>query len=234
MEALSYSKSCYIVGGDFEETRKALAFFQHLPNWIFIFNVALGVYLKDFFFFASNTFTQLIILYYFSSLAQAFQSPRPPIFDHVLCHKPQYGVPDGLFIATISYVIVLVCGLFMNRQTASKIGLLYKIGFVVVPVLYLVSVAVNGYYFWWQFVINLALSFVASFGYVFVYWKVITLFRIPVPWRRWIDENLGYETMLFLENRLPPSEIVRKRHEAEQQHNTNNSDSRRHRSIISL
>lgn len=213
MQVQSYSNSCYILGGDYEATRRAFAFFQHLPNWIFIFNIALGVYLKDFFFFAANTFTQIVILYYFSGLAQAFQSPRPPIFDHVLCHKPQYGVPDGLFIATISYCIVLVFGLIANPVTAKKIGILYKVGFLVVPVLYMISVCINGYYFWWQFVINLFLSLVASTVYLYVYWKVMMLFRVPIAWRKWIDDNLGYETALFAANRYTPGEIVRRQHE---------------------
>lgn len=194
---LHYSTSCYITGGDFEVTRKALAFFEHVPLFIFVFHLALGIYLRDVYFFISNTVAQLLAFYYYLGIAEAIRVERPPIFDYVLCQKPQYAVPDGLYIATISYIIVIAFGLLSMREISMRVSMLYKIGLVVVPVLYTLALLVNGYFYFWQFLINLALALVTSASYLYVYRKLIGEYNVLARERRWLKTVLGFDSDLF-------------------------------------
>lgn len=194
---LHYSTSCYVTGGGFEETRKLLAFFEHVPLFIFIFHLALGIYLKDIYFFVSNTVAQVLVFYYFLALSDAIRSDRPPIFDYVLCQKPRYGVPDGLYIATISYVIVMAYGLAYIPQIYDRISFLYKAGVIIIPVLYTLALLVNQYFYFWQFVINLALAIATSTSYLYVYWKFFGEYRILRSSRHWLMNTIGMDTELF-------------------------------------
>ena len=196
MRALYFSVACVVEGAPYEDIRMFFANFQHVPAVLFVFNLALGIRLHDLYYFFSSM-TQLVLFYYLDGLSVAIRSERPPTFDHVLCRKSQYALPDPLFVTTITYCLTVTYGLMYRRAIAQKIGILYKLIFVLVPLFYIVGLVINDYFTWWQLFVNLFLSFATSFFYVYFYWLLVCTFGVLVGWRHWMVNFLGTENVIL-------------------------------------
>lgn len=209
MLPLYFSVACFIEGGSYENVRMFFAYFQHLPALIFVFNFALGLRLRDLYYLFSS-FVQFVIFYYFSGLSLAVRSERPPTFDYVLCRKPQYALPDALFVSTISYCLTISYGLMYRRVIAQRIGLLYRILFCLVLLSYIIGLIINDYFTWWQLTINLFLGFFASFFYVYLYWLLVCTFGLLDGWKHWMVNFFGSENVILATVPDYPDEMKRR------------------------
>lgn len=208
MQTGSFGKSCYTTGDEFESMRRVLAYFQFLPAWIVVFHMTLGIYLHDFFFVLANTLTQVIIYYYMFGMSDAVRSERPAEYDWELCGVPHYAVPDPLFVATISYCLVVGYGLFSPHSIGRRISLLYRVMFGAFPTLYVISQMINAYFFWWQLLINLFIAFLTSYLYVFIYWRLINTFGIS-PVLHWVCRLAGINNAVLCTHPYYPDKTPR-------------------------
>lgn len=197
MQANAFGTSCYATGGDFEDTRKVLAYFQFLPVWIVVFHTTLVIYVHDFFFLTSNAMTQFVVYYYLLGLSLAIRSERPASYDYALCKATQYAFPDPLFVATLCYCFTIGYGLFSRAATAALVANIYRVLFFAFPTLYVVGLVVNDYFFWWQVLANIALAGVISLLYVFLYWKIMSGFNFFPHLRRWAAEVTGLDNVVL-------------------------------------
>jgi len=210
MQTQYFSVACYVQGGAYENARLFFAYFQHVPALLFVFNLALGLRLNDLYYFFSSM-VQLVLFYYLDGLSVAIRSERPSTFDHVLCRKSQYALPDPLFVTTITYCLTVTYGLMYRKAIAQRIGLLYKIIFIIVPLFYVIGLVINDYFTWWQLFVNVFLSFAASFFYVYLYWLLVCSFGVLSGWRHWMVNIFGTENVILAAVPDYPDEEKRRR-----------------------
>lgn len=160
-----------------------------------------GLSLKNrdpFLFIMHNTYTWLF--YYLLVILRdgVVRSTRP--FFVADCDR-SYAVPDAWFCVTTSFLMTIVlCALWYRKRTFWRLVSLAIITFGLS--LYIAAPIVNGYFFVWQYLVNLGVSVVLTFFVcLFVWLWLADTFVWAMKWR--LPHKLGFTNCFLLELEHP-------------------------------
>lgn len=188
---------CWVAGGPLEESRKWLGYFGLFPTWLQVFYYTLVLILNDVFFFVASILINWVMYSYLLGLSHAFRSERPAVFDHEKCRVPQFAVPDAPFVTYLSFWAVITIGVMMHDHYSCHVGLSHRIMMLFFPIMYVIGLMANEYFFWWQLLLNLALVVVTALVFILVYREAARFLKFIPGFRRWCAQTLGLNSAVF-------------------------------------
>jgi len=167
LETIHFGTCCVPV--DASDTARFIAAFGNLPSWLFIANVAVGVFNKDIYFLFSSNFNLLVLAAALGFLSRAFAVPHPEGFDHERCHATHYAFPDAIYVSVLNYVICVAVGFYFDMRLRAYANPLYFSAFVFIVFFYCASTLVSHYFDAFLFVCNSVLALALSALIIFTY-----------------------------------------------------------------
>lgn len=174
-----------------------LAFFEFLPQWLFVFNSMLAVIDNDLYYLLASKFTFVFYYYYLLALSLAIRSPRPVGYDHVLCKASEFALPDATYVSTLSFVFIVGAGFLLDRRMRSRLGFVTRLLLLCVVALYGVSLWRNRYFSGAQLILNTLIAAASSGIFLYTYWKLWHQYNMAHNVRSWFARRLGYTDELF-------------------------------------
>lgn len=167
LEAIHFGTCCVPV--DASLFVHFIALFGNAPSWLFVANLALGVFNRDIYFLIASNFNFLVLANALRLLSTAFAVPHPEGFDYKLCDATHYAFPDAIYVTTISYVLCSSAAFVVDTRLSHYANALPISVFVFIVFFYCASTLFSHYFDAFLFVCNTLLAFSISALFTFAY-----------------------------------------------------------------
>ena len=161
---LQFSTTCSPPGANF--IGLALTHMMFLPRALFFLNLFINIADGRWFFFFASWALLFWWYHYLAAVSDVSKIPRPDDYDWELCRVTQYALPDALYVSSMSYMVTILWGFFVDKK---RFGITTALILHGAPILYSVATVYTGYFSVGILLVNLILSLVTGVLFVMIY-----------------------------------------------------------------